>query len=88
MNADRSATPICDDGNDTVVFTKQFEYTDFPLDSITPWLTNNTILLPGEHLRSEDPPALPVGPCWLTTQRHFLSCRVLENCPDFITETA
>jgi hypothetical protein len=47
--ADKTATLTCDDGNDRVVFTKQIEYTDFPLDGIRFYFTNNTILLPSEY---------------------------------------
>src|SRR5580698_11462362 len=41
VHADRSATLTCEDGNDNTVFTKQIEYTDFPLDKITLWFANN-----------------------------------------------
>ena len=47
--ADKTATLTCDDGNDRVVFTKQIEFTDFPLDVIRFYFTNNTILLPSEY---------------------------------------
>jgi hypothetical protein len=49
VRSDRSATLTCDDGNGTVVFTKEIEYTDFPLDEISLWFTNNVIYLPSEH---------------------------------------
>ena len=39
----------CDDGNDRVVFTKPIEFTDFPLDEIRFYFTDNTILLPSEY---------------------------------------
>lgn len=39
----------CTDGDDNQV-TRQFvEYTDFPLKSITMFLTNNVIMLPSEY---------------------------------------
>ena len=44
-----TAVLTCDDGNDRVVFTKQIDYTDFPLDEIRLYFTDNTILLPGEY---------------------------------------
>jgi len=49
VHANSSATLTCDDGNGNVVYTKQIEYTDFPLDGITLYFTNNTILLPSEY---------------------------------------
>ena len=49
VNPDQTALLSCEDGNDRVVFNKQIEYTDFPLDEITFYFTNNTILLPGEY---------------------------------------
>jgi len=45
----RTATLTCEDGNGNIVFTKQIEYTDFPLDEITLWFSNNVIYLPSEH---------------------------------------
>lgn len=49
VNANRSATLSCEDGNDNVVYAKQIEFTDFPPEGITLWFTNNTILLPSEY---------------------------------------
>lgn len=49
VHSDRKATLTCEDGNGNVVFTKQVEWTDFPLDEITLWFANNTIYLPSEH---------------------------------------
>lgn len=49
VNANRSATLTCDDGNGNIVFTKQISWTDFPLDEVTLWYANNTIYLPSEH---------------------------------------
>ena len=46
---DRTATLPCDDGNGTIVFSKEIEFTDFPLPEITLWFANNTIYLPSEH---------------------------------------
>ena len=49
VKADHSATLTCDDGNGHIVYTKKIEYTDFPIEGITLWFTNNTILLPSEY---------------------------------------
>jgi len=49
VNADQTGVLTCEDGNDNVVYAKEIEYTDFPLDGITLYFTNNTILLPREY---------------------------------------
>jgi hypothetical protein len=49
VEADGSATLICEDGNDKVVYTKRLPYTDFPAQSVTLWFTDNVILLPSEY---------------------------------------
>jgi len=49
VRPDRTATLTCDDGNGNIVFTKQIEYTDFPLDEITLYFANRVILLPSEY---------------------------------------
>jgi hypothetical protein len=49
VNADQTGVLTCDDGNGNVVFSKPIEYTDFPIDGITLYFTNNTILLPREY---------------------------------------
>ena len=49
VRPDRTAVLTCDDGNGKIVFTKDIEYTDFPLDEITLYFTDNTILLPSEY---------------------------------------
>jgi hypothetical protein len=46
---DHSATLACEDGNDRIVFEKAIPFTDFPLEGVTLWFTNNTIYLPSEH---------------------------------------
>ena len=46
---DRSATLTCEDGNGHAVFTQAIPYTDFPLDAIKLYFTNNVILLPSEY---------------------------------------
>ena len=49
VRADQTATLSCEDGNGNVVFTKEIEFTDFPLDEITLWFANNVIFLPSEY---------------------------------------
>lgn len=49
VRPDHTATLICEDGNGNVVFTKQLEYTDFPLDEIKFYFADNVILLPSEY---------------------------------------
>lgn len=46
---DCSATLVCEDGNDNVVYTQPIEFTDFPIPEITLWFANNVIYLPSEH---------------------------------------
>jgi hypothetical protein len=47
--ADHTATLNCEDGNGNTVFTKEIEFTDFPLDEITLYFANNVIHLPSEY---------------------------------------
>jgi len=49
VRPDHTATLTCEDGNCNVVFTKQLEYTDFPLDEIKFYFTDKVILLPSEY---------------------------------------
>jgi hypothetical protein len=49
LRPDRTATLTCEDGNGNIVFTKEIEHTDFPLDEITLYFTNNVIHLPSEY---------------------------------------
>jgi hypothetical protein len=49
VNANRTAILTCDDGNNNIVYTQQIESTDFPLDEITLYFTDNVILLPSEY---------------------------------------
>ena len=49
VNSDKTATLTCDDGNDNIVFTKPLQFTDFPLDEIAFYFTDNVILLPTEY---------------------------------------
>jgi hypothetical protein len=49
VRPDHTATLRCEDGNGHEVFAKELEYTDFPLDEIKFYFTNNMILLPSEY---------------------------------------
>ena len=49
VNPDHTALLTCEDGNGTVVLTKQLYFTDFPMDEISFSFTNNVILLPSEY---------------------------------------
>jgi hypothetical protein len=49
VNADKTAILNIEDGNYNVVASQDFEFTDFPLDSIEIWFCNNTCYLPSEH---------------------------------------
>jgi hypothetical protein len=49
VRPDHSATLSCGDGNGHIVFTKEIEYTDFPLDEIALYFVNNVIHLPSEY---------------------------------------
>jgi hypothetical protein len=49
VRSDSTATLTCEDGNGNIVFSKDIEYTDFPLDEISLWFANNVIYLPSEH---------------------------------------
>lgn len=49
VNPNQTGTLTCEDGNGNSVFTKPLEYTDFPLEEIELYFTNNVILLPSEY---------------------------------------
>jgi hypothetical protein len=49
VREDRTASLICGDGNDNIVYTQQIEYTDFPIAEITLWFENSAIYLPSER---------------------------------------
>ena len=49
VSADKTATLTCENGNGGAVFTKQIDYTDFPLDEIQLYFTDDVILLPSEY---------------------------------------
>ena len=42
-------TFVAEDGNGNVLYTQDIEYTDFPLDTITLFLTDNVLMLPSEY---------------------------------------
>ncbi len=49
VHPDCTAMLSCDDGNGCTVYSKTIEFTDFPMESVTLWYTDNTILLPSEY---------------------------------------
>ena len=49
VHADQTATLTCENGNCEVIFTKAIGYTDFPLEEISFYFTDNVILLPSEY---------------------------------------
>ena len=49
VRSDWTATLTCDDGNGKIVFSKEIEFTDFPLDEVTLYFANNVIHLPSEY---------------------------------------
>ena len=49
VSADHTAILTCDDGDSNICFTKQIEFTDFPLDSIKFYFTNQVLMLPSEY---------------------------------------
>jgi hypothetical protein len=49
VNHDRSALLTADDGNDNIIYREEIAYSDFPLDDIKLYYSNNTILLPSEY---------------------------------------
>lgn len=48
-NEDNSATLIYTDGNSNELEVVELTRTDFPLEEIEFWFTNNTLLLPSEY---------------------------------------
>jgi len=49
VRPDATATLTCEDCNGNAVFTKELTFTDFPLEKITLYFTDNVILLPSEY---------------------------------------
>ncbi|MDD2754434.1 MAG: hypothetical protein PHS80_02785 [Methanothrix sp.] len=46
---EQTAKLVCEDGNGHTVFRKRIPYTDFPLEEISFYFTNNVIHLPSEY---------------------------------------
>lgn len=46
---DNTADLVCEDGNGRNVYVQHIPFTDFPLDEVKLYFTNNTILLPSEY---------------------------------------
>ena len=49
VRPNQTATLVCEDGNGKVVHTQEIPFTDFPLDEIKFYFTDNVILLPSEY---------------------------------------
>jgi uncharacterized protein DUF6876 len=49
VQQDQSATLTCRDDDSHVLYKERLYYTDFPLDEVTLWFKESTILLPSEH---------------------------------------
>lgn len=49
IDADRSATLVCTDGDYNEVWQQSIDVTDFPLDRIDLFFSDNTLYLPSEH---------------------------------------
>lgn len=49
VHANRRATLTVEDGDCYTLLTEAIEYTDFPLEEITLWCVNGTIMLPREY---------------------------------------
>lgn len=49
VKPDHTATLTCEDGNGHAVYSKEIEFTDFPLPEISFYYTDKTILLPSEY---------------------------------------
>ena len=49
VSEDRSAVLNIEDGNSNIIAKQEIEFTDFPLDGIEIWFSNNVLYLPSEH---------------------------------------
>ena len=49
VREDRTASLVCSDGNDNIVYTQHIEFADFPVDEIMFYFANNVIHLPSEY---------------------------------------
>lgn len=45
----KKAKMVCTDGNENILRTQNIPFTDFPLESIKMYYTNETLLLPSEY---------------------------------------
>lgn len=49
VSEDRTARLSCDDGNGKVVHAKRIPFTDFPLPTLSLYVADKVIMLPGEY---------------------------------------
>ena len=49
VNPDNSAVLVCERDSDDVALTQEIEYTDFPLESVTLYLSECVLMLPSEY---------------------------------------
>jgi hypothetical protein len=49
VNNDKSASLVCDDGNNNEIHRERIDWTDFPLDHIKFYFCNDVIMLPSEY---------------------------------------
>lgn len=49
VNPDKTGILTCENGDCHTVFSQPLDYTDFPLEEITLYFTNQVILLPSEY---------------------------------------
>jgi hypothetical protein len=48
VREDRTASLVCSDGNDKIVYAQHIDFTDFPLE-VKLYFANNVIHLPSEY---------------------------------------
>jgi hypothetical protein len=49
VNADKSAILTCERDSDDIALTQEIEFTDFPKERITLYLSNSVLMLPTEY---------------------------------------
>ncbi len=49
VSEDQTGVLIAEDGNKKKIFRHELHFTDFPLDEITLWFTDNVLMLPTEY---------------------------------------
>jgi hypothetical protein len=49
VKPDHTALAVAEDGNGNELARQEIEYSDFPLEEISLYLTDNTLLLPSEY---------------------------------------